>query len=319
VSGGAAALWLPACAKLNLFLEVTGQRADGYHTLDTVFHALALRDDLSVRHRSRGVTIAVSADHERLLVPDDERNLAVRALEALRAEVGHAGGFHVDLHKRIPNGGGLGGGSSNAAAALRIANALLGDPLDADGLAKLAVSLGADVPFFLGGGTQRGRGIGEVLTPLPHDERHFVLLLPPYGCATAEVYKIHARRLEAGGYGDTFPRNSVWEDRDAGMGYSLYNQLEQAAEQLRPELGRLRRAVGDAGYEHVRMTGSGSTLFVRTEDGESAARCLRDLERALASSEHEGVTLEVTRSAGHPAASLASDALPDTLRRPPPA
>ena len=314
-----AALWLPAYAKLNLYLEVTGRRSDGYHTLDTVFHTLALHDDVSVRLAGEDVTIQVAGGHGASEVPADGRNLAVQALEAFRAAIRHRGGFHVDLYKRIPSGGGLGGGSSDAAAALRLANELVGAPLRVDELARLAVRLGADVPFFLRAGTQRGLGIGEELSALEHVHAHFVLLLPPYGCPTAEVYKIHARLLEAGSYADTVPRNTAWEGRDAGMADVLYNQLEQAAERLRPELGRLRAAVARAGYEDVRMTGSGSTLYVRTADAEGAARCERELQAALAATEHRDVAFVVTRSASLATAASPSDALPDTLPPPPPA
>lgn len=317
VSGSA--LWLRSRAKLNLVLRVTGRRDDGYHLLDTLFQTLELHDDIAVAERAEGISIAVTADEDRLLVPADERNLAVKALAALREHVGGAApGFHVQLHKRIPNGGGLGGGSSNAAAVLRMANQLLGGRLDDASLARIAVRLGADVPFFLRGGSQWGRGIGDELEPCEVAGRHFVLVLPPYGCNTAEVYKNHAGRLAHAPDPDTLPGNTVPGNRDAAMSIGYCNELEPAAEQLRPELGRLRRAIADAGYAHARMSGSGSTLFVAVDDAGQALRCRHDLERALADTEHHEVGFVSTTTGPVIDGDRPSAELPATLNHPPP-
>ncbi|MCK5941423.1 MAG: hypothetical protein KAI24_05585, partial [Planctomycetes bacterium] len=271
--------------------------------------------------RPDGVSISVRADADALLVPADQRNLAVRALQALRTAVGSgAPGFRIRLHKRIPNGGGLGGGSSDAAAALRLGNQLLGAPLDHEALAAIAVQLGADVPFFLRGGSQWGRGIGDQLTPTEVAPRHFVLLLPPYGCETVAVFREHAARLavDGGGVRDTVVSNTVPENRDAAMGIGHCNELEPAAERLRPELGRLRRAVAAAGYANVRMSGSGSTLFVACDDAEAAKRCRSELEQALAPTEHRDVGFVVTRSGPPGDGDQPCSALPASLRDHPP-
>jgi len=304
---------------LNLCLGVTGRRADGYHLLDTVYHELALHDDVAVHLTDGGVTVGVTADQGGLLVPADESNLAAQALQSVLNHLGLSSGFHVEIHKRIPSGGGLGGGSSNAAASLRIANALLGDVLSDEVVAKLAIGLGADVPFFLAGGSQRGQGVGEELAPLEVAGQHFVLILPPYGCATAEVYKNYARMLAAKGAEDTVPRNTAFQGGGGVMASGLYNDLEQAAEQLSPQLGRLRRAVRAAGYERVRMTGSGSTLFVICRDPEDAMECRRTLERSLTGTEHQDVSLLETQSAIRGASLRPSPELPQTVRRAPPA
>jgi len=317
VSDAPSALWMRSRAKLNLQLRVTGRRADGYHLLDTLFHALELHDDVAVHLGGSCVKATVTADAPSLMVPSDERNLVVQAVQRLLDATGADAGFHIVVHKRIPNGGGLGGGSSNAACALRMANALLGAPLDHDGLARLAVGLGADVPFFLRGGTQRGRGVGDELSPEPWPARHFVLLLPPYGCDTAAVYKIHARGLADEAGGDTLARNvqvSPGDSPDSG----LCNDLEAAAEQLRPSLRRLRELVAASGYANVRMSGSGSTLFVMTDSVASATSCRDCLQGALAGTEHREVGFALTRSAGDPSADQPSSSLPDRLRHPSP-
>lgn len=311
------ALWMRSRAKLNLQLRVTGRRADGYHLLDTLFHALELHDDVAVHLGGAGVTATVTADAPNLLVPSDERNLVVQAVQRLLDATGLEAGFHVVVHKRIPNGGGLGGGSSNAACALRMANALLGAPLDHDGLVRLAVRLGADVPFFLRGGTQRGRGVGDELSVEFWPPRHFVLLLPSYGCDTAAVYEIHAQRLEETSRRDTLIRNDQEGPGDP-PDFGLCNDLEAAAEQLRPSLSRLRQLVVASGYANVRMSGSGSTLFVMTDSAASATSCRDHLQGALAGTEHREVGFALTRSAGDPCADEPSPSLPDRLRHPSP-
>ena len=296
MSAAPRALWTRARAKLNLGLRVVGRRPDGYHLLDTVFHELELHDDVAVSRVASGVRVEVTADEERLLVPAGEGNLVVQALRRLLTSVGGDQGFHVCLHKRIPNGGGLGGGSSDAAAALRIGNELLGRPRSERELAELAVGLGADVPFFLQGGTRRGLGVGDELTVAAPVRCSFVLLLPPYGCETARVYKLHAALAEVEKV-DTVRGNCVDPGAVPEMIRGLCNDLESAAEQLVPALGELRRGVGATGYPHVRMSGSGSTLFVGWSDEAAARRCAENLKRYLQDGAHGSVEVLVTQSA----------------------
>lgn len=351
----ARALYLPARAKLNLVLRIVGRRDDGYHLLDSLFHTLQLHDDVVVARFAvppdlaagrvvdgsvadgsvvdggaadgsviDGIAIVVHADEPRLLVPADERNLAVKALrlwrQALPVELARdlATGLRIHLHKRIPNGGGLGGGSSNAAAVLRLANRLLDDPLSDTDLYRLGCQLGADVPFFLRGGSQWGRGIGTELHAAEPFQGHFVLLLPPYGCGTVEVYKNHAAQWRADPAQATVATITVPNNRDAAVGIGFCNELERAAEQVRPELGRLRQAVVEAGYARVRMSGSGSTLFVAVADAESAQQCQRELRHALAQTEHHAVQFVVTTSGPTIDVDQPSSQLPVTFRRRPP-
>jgi 4-diphosphocytidyl-2-C-methyl-D-erythritol kinase len=287
------AVYLPARAKLNLVLRIVGRRADGYHLLETLFHALELHDDLWVMPQPSGCDLEVSSDAEHLLVPGGPDNLVVRALQRLVDAVGCRHGFRAHLHKRIPHGGGLGGGSSDAAAALRLANQLLEHPLDAAGLQQVAVGLGADVPFFLRGGSKWGHGIGEELQPAQVPPLHFVLLLPPFGCPTVDVYKNHAALWIGGPPQVSVSSVTVPNIRDSAVRIGFRNDLEPAAERVRPELAVLRRRVADLGHSEVRMTGSGSTLFVACADGLAAERCVHDLDRLR----DEGIRLVVTRSA----------------------
>jgi 4-diphosphocytidyl-2-C-methyl-D-erythritol kinase len=312
------ALYLPSRAKLNLVLRIVGQRQDGYHLLETLFHTLELHDDVVVEHASgsRDLGIVVTADHDQLLVPADASNLAVKALQLVREELGDRapGGFQIRLHKRIPNGGGLGGGSSNAAAVLRLSNRILGDPIDEGRLHELGARLGADVPFFLRGGTQWGRGVGTELHPAESVQGHFVMLIPPYGCATAEVYKKHAGLWLDQVPADSLSSITVPKNWDTTLGIGFSNDLERAAEQVRPELGRLRHAVAEAGYAFVRMSGSGSSLFVAVPGVESARQCQRELQSALAQTEHHGVSFVQTTSGPEIDADQPSSQVPATFR-----
>ena len=161
------ALKLRAYAKVNLGLEVLGLRDDGYHELRTLFQTIDLHDDVVLRPRPRGVS--VRCDHP--LVPKDATNLAARAAEALRAYGRVSAGVEIEIRKRIPVGGGLGGGSSDAAAVLLGLDRAWKLGLGPDGLHRLARRLGADVPFFLLGGTALGLSRGDEVYPLRQQVR----------------------------------------------------------------------------------------------------------------------------------------------------
>jgi 4-diphosphocytidyl-2-C-methyl-D-erythritol kinase len=297
-----AGLYLPARAKLNLFLRIVGRRADGYHLLETLFHAIELHDDLTVAQAASGIELRVTAD-DGLQVPAGPDNLVAKALARLVSAAQTGSGFVAHLHKRIPPGAGLGGGSSDAAAALRLGNELLQRPLDERELARIAVELGADVPFFLRSGSQWGRGIGDELSPATVEPQHFVLLIPPFGCPTADVYKNYSALWKCSPpqdkVGDVIPNT-----RDSAVTVRSGNDLEQAAEVVQPALAGLRRRVVELGFPGVRMTGSGSALFVACADAVVAARC----EQGLAVLRQAFVRIVRTRSAG---------ALDSPSRRPP--
>ncbi len=284
---------LPARAKVNLVLRIVGRRADGYHLLETLFHALDLHDELWLAPAAEGVRLRVTADRPELVVDPGPDNLVVRAIARFVGATGHRGGFDVRLHKRIPHGAGLGGGSSDAAAALRLANAACGDPLDLAALASIAVALGADVPFFLRGGSQWGRGIGDELEVANVPARWFLLVVPPFGCPTADVYKNHAASWNAGAADGTVRDPTGRFTTDSALGYVFCNDLERAAERVRPALAALRRRIADLGYPQVAMTGSGSTLFLAFDTEGEARRC-EDRLRGIAD---EGSRLLQTRSA----------------------
>ena len=234
---------LRAPAKLTRSLRITGVRADGYHLIDAEMVTLDLADEV-VLSPGDGLEVVGATG---LAVPGDDDNLVRRALAALGRRA------TVRLVKRIPAGAGLGGGSADAAAVLRWAGC-------AD--LALAASLGADVPFCLVGGRARVTGVGEVLTPLPFEDRAYTLVVPPFGVPTPEVYR-------------------EW-DRLGGPSGDGPNDLEPAALAVAPELAEWRDHLGEATGLVPTLAGSGSAWFVEGAfpgPGRLVARtCLPDEE-----------------------------------------
>jgi len=218
---------LHAPAKLTWSLRVTGRRGDGYHLIDAEMMSLDLADELVVRPGGSGIDVIGPYAEG---VPTDETNLVARALR--RAGVAAA----VRINKRIPHGGGLGGGSADAAAVLRWAGVT--DP-------ATAAELGADVAFCLRGGRARVLGIGEVIEPLPFEERVVTLVVPPFQVSTAAVYR-------------------AWDDLDGPDG-DAGNDLEPAALAVEPQLGKWRDLVAASVGERPMLAGSGATWFVPGE------------------------------------------------------
>jgi len=265
---------------VNLGLRVVGRRPDGYHLLETVFHAIDLHDTLWLEDAA-STSLEMVAAGGGLPVPVGEDNLVLRAARAFAAAAGVEVRSRFRLHKNIPAGGGLGGGSSDAAAALILLQARHGRPLPDPDLRQVALTLGADVPFFLVGGTQHGRGVGEVLAPIdPAPELWFVLVVPGFGTSTAAVFKNLRPELTHGPASVTSARDNPGSGRElwgsSGLCTRWHNDLETTAERLYPDLARLRAAVAEAGYASVSLSGSGSTLFVTcTDRGEAAAAAAR--------------------------------------------
>lgn len=245
-------------AKVNLSLCVLGRRPDGYHELDTVFQAVGLWDVLSAE-RAQGIRL----DCDLPELPVDERNLVNRAARMLSERfAGGGAGAILHLSKQIPVGGGLGGGSSDAAGALLVCNRLWQLGLGPEELLPLARELGADVPFFLTGGTARGTGRGDRISSLPYAGDRAVLLgLPPFAIATREVFARVAERLTDVGNGVSVSVLSAhkWpQENDFG---GLVNGLEEVVFEGWPELRAFRDALLEAGARAALLSGSGSTVY----------------------------------------------------------
>jgi 4-diphosphocytidyl-2-C-methyl-D-erythritol kinase len=239
-----------APAKLTLSLAVTGVRADGYHELRSEMVSLSLHDDLTIIEGGSGLTLAAeSGTRAEALAADEGGNLITRALVA----VGRQAAVHVV--KRIPLGGGLGGGSTDAAAVLRWAGC--GDP-------DVALSLGSDVPFSVVGGRALVEGTGEKVTPLPFEAREFLLLIPPFGVNTALVYAAWDELAEG------LPSAEEDLGTRGNAGTERVNALTSAALVVEPRLAGWRDAMRALTGQQPTLAGSGSTWFVEVDAPESS-------------------------------------------------
>jgi 4-diphosphocytidyl-2-C-methyl-D-erythritol kinase len=258
-------LVVPAFAKINLDLRILGVRADGFHDLKTIFQTVALHDDLTFTR-----------------LPTDERNFVWKAASLLWRTAGKRRGdaprdVVVRLRKRIPEAAGLGGGSSDAAAALLGLTRIWGLDVDTPTLGRLVASLGSDVPFFVVGGTALGLGRGEDLYPLVDLPRtHVVIVKPQFGVSTVEAY----------GWYDTEPRPTrreparrVRPDRWPEWARDMRNDLELPVLRHHPAIGRIKQALLDAGAVFAAMSGSGSSVFGLFDRPDAARRTAADLAR----------------------------------------
>ena len=249
----------PSFAKINWSLRITGKRADGFHDLETIFQTISLHDELTFRDSDR---LSLTCDDP--TIPTDDTNLVLRAAHAVSARPAA-----IELKKRIPAGGGLGGGSSNAATTLLTLGAGRND------LAELALNLGSDVPFFLVGGTAYATGRGEVLTSIaPMSGIALLLLLPEERVLTKDAFARITRYSQPLGI-DAYTR-----------GFEVFtNDFEEPVFAMLPRLRELKERLYAAGATFAAMSGSGSTLFgafksAAARDG--AAALFRDVrvERA---------------------------------------
>jgi 4-diphosphocytidyl-2-C-methyl-D-erythritol kinase len=251
----------PAPAKLNLCLHVTGRRPDGYHELQTVFQFLAFGDHLWFEPTDRpGIEL-----HGGLPGIAPGEDLVERAARRLHELGGGRSGVRIELRKLLPAGGGLGGGSSDAATTLVALNELWGIGLSVDRLAALGATLGADVPVFVRGEAAWAEGIGERLTPLPQlDEPWYLVVDPRVSVSTAEIFS--APGLTRNGPGLRIA------DFLSGAGV---NHLEPVVVRRYPEIGKALDWLSK--HQPARMTGSGACVFARCPDREQAQRLLRQL------------------------------------------
>ena len=238
----------PAPAKLNLFLHVTGRRADGYHELQTAFRLIDLADTLRLSPRADGTVLALQP----LPGVPPERDLCVRAALLLKDATGHQGGVEIALEKRIPMGGGLGGGSSDAATTLLALNHLWQLGLKRGQLQQLALKLGADVPVFVFGESAFAEGVGERLTPIALPAAWYLVLVPPVAVPTAEVFAYPELTRE------TKPIKIT-----AFFGglktRTLRNDLEPVVSKHYPEVARHLAWLNQHSEAH--MSGSGACVF----------------------------------------------------------
>lgn len=258
-------LRLRAFAKINTGLKILGERADGYHEIRTVYQTVDLHDNLDISLSPRpGISIRCN-DPSIPSGPLASRNLVYRACELWKKEAKFKGGFRLNLTKSIPAGGGLGGGSSDAAAAILGLERLTGERLEWPARFKLASTLGSDVPLFLIGGRVLGCGRGEEVYPLVDlPGRHCLVAHPGFAISTAEAYREVGRE---GGKLTSLAKNrkvdgfGVWSQFPLESWGPAENDFEKFVFAKWPDLGRVKRQFIRAGAEIASLTGSGSAIY----------------------------------------------------------
>ena len=268
MSDDASRLTLKAYAKINLALEVLGKRPDGYHEVAMIMQSVSLHDTLILSLQESDITLIC----DRPELPCDHSNLAYRAAELLRREVGVARGVKIELNKRIPLAAGLAGGSTDAAAVLKGLNRLWGLALSPVELEQLAARLGSDVPFCLWGGTSLATGRGEILTPLPDFAGHGVVLAnPSLQVSTAWVYGNYRDAAGNRRRDISSLRHSIEQPDFSAVADTLFNDLETVTVPAYPQVAEIQEQLLQAGAAGVLMSGSGPTVFALTPDFASAA------------------------------------------------
>lgn len=255
-----------APAKLNLFLHVTGRRADGFHDLQTVFQLVDLCDELTISSRADGQILRHPAPTDPLLATlDPGDDLTVRAAALLQRESGTALGANIHVHKRIPAGGGMGGGSSDAASVLLALNTQWGLHWPLERLAQLGLALGSDVPVFIHGRNAFASGRGEQLTPLDLPPRWFLVVHPPVSVSTREIFG--AAQLTR----DTPPLRIPALPADGG-----HNDCEAVVRERYAEVAEVLSRLAPFGG---RLTGTGACVFCPTDTQVEAQHIADELPR----------------------------------------
>ena len=261
-------------AKVNLFLNVIGERKDGYHYIESLMSKISLFDLVSISV-SKG-------DHLKIACPGNEKisnenNLSYKAARAIIDRAAVKAAVDIVIEKMIPIGGGLGGGSSNAAATLKGLNELLGLSLPKTELANMGSALGADVPFFIYDGAALVEGIGEKVTPLNNfPELNLVVLNPGYEISTASIYKMIKGGLTRSVLHDI--KTSSFSGIEVIL-QSINNDLEEFAFKLKPGLSKLKEMLLESGARRALMSGSGSSFFGIFDSKEQACLALETLNR----------------------------------------
>jgi len=267
---------IKAPAKINLGLHVVGRREDGYHTIETLFQAVDLFDELYLSRDASGVSLSI----EGLDLDAGEGNLVYKAATRLLDAASCSGGVTIRLIKRIPVGAGLGGGSSDAAATLKGLVDLYGIPLSTKALCELASSLGADVPFFLNGPIAFGYGIGDILEiapPLP--AMWVVIVKPKFSISTGWVYQEYDLRLTKTGNKIKILKSAIVNGDVHRIGKSLFNDLESICFDRFPVLAEIKKGLLSLGACGALMSGSGSSVFGLFSDETEARRACRSIKK----------------------------------------
>ena len=266
-----------APAKVNLHLRVYGRRADGFHGLRSIFQAISLADDIVVRSLKQPERIEIDGVFD----CPPEKTTFYKAIVAFRDATGSREGISVSVRKAIPAGGGLGGGSSDAASTILALDALFETNMAVETMASIGKGVGSDVPFFLYGGAALVRGRGEIVEPIPaRDDFRMLLVYPGFPVSTPEAYRL-LDDLRPDDHLETDPGDAelLRAYRLAPASWPFGNSFELPLCRERPELGEWLSRIKTAGAPFSRMSGSGSTLFGVFDDEDKALAAAESLER----------------------------------------
>ncbi len=269
-------LSLKAYAKINLTLDVTGKRENGYHDVRMIMQQIDLHDKVTLEKRDSGISLT----SDNAFLPCDRSNIAWRAAEAVSEFVSRDLGVAIFIEKRIPVAAGLAGGSTDAAAVIRGMNLLYELGLSLQQMKDIGVGIGADVPFCIQGGTALAEGIGEALTPIDADKSHWIVLSKPsLGVSTKLVYEALDYRTIASHPDTEAMINHVKRGDANGIANLLENVLEPVTLSLYPSVGSLKAKMKEYGACGVLMSGSGPSVFGLFKSYEKACAAAKRLER----------------------------------------
>ena len=265
---------IQAFAKINWSLDITGVRDDGYHLMDMLMQPVSLADEITLE-LSGALSITTGGYPPSRA---DETNLAWRAAAALKEAVGYPGGVSIHVHKSIPIGAGMGGGSADAAAVLFGLNRLWKTGLTSEELEHIGISLGADVPFALRGGLSRTRGIGEILENYDYKYNYWLVVVQPCaGLSTGKVFSLWKEEAQTVRPSTDNALNALESGDFPKLCESIGNVLQPVACRLRPEIEKACSALMNEGASVARMTGSGSAVFGVFRNAAAAEKAYRAL------------------------------------------
>jgi len=260
---------LKSPAKLNLTLNITGKRSDGYHQIETIMQTISLADEV-ILTPSSGVAIQTNMPY----IPNDDRNIAYRAAKLFFEKARISGGVDIKINKKIPVGAGMGGGSSNAATVLYGLNAMHKSPFSKSQLEEIGLKLGADVPYFFTKGCCLATGLGEALTPIKSTARAWVVIVkPPFSISTKWAYqKLNPLFFKKSDATDKMA-HALQSGNINGIADNLYNIFELSTSLFYPQITNITNTLAKNGALGAAMTGSGSAVFGIFENTTAAQKC----------------------------------------------
>lgn len=281
-------LILRSYSKINASLRIISKREDGYHNLEMVFLPLELHDVIEISRFPNSPDTFITCDD--IGLSNQRQNLCMKAVEAMRKQFGFKEQFNIHIHKEIPYAAGLGGGSSNAATVMQGLVRILNLKTDTATLKKIALSIGADVPYFFSCQSAKVTGIGDVVEPFYTSKTYTVLLVKPKsGLKTTDVYAASDNFIDTAPLKTDALIKSIQNGDEKGISENMANDLYPAANSLLPEVGKIIDQLKAAGFPIAGMTGSGSACFAMSLN----VKAIKDASKLF---EKKGYTVIVTKT-----------------------